>query len=534
MQKINWVIKMKKTKKKHKIKKENKILNKLKKIISTLNTIDLNKIWSLMFFCCISWFFLICLLDAKYTFNPLIIIVALIICVILLTTIYKKLGKKLTNLSDKKTWIFYIIITVVMVILQGIIGYLVRTDPSWDLGIVIKSAQEMIQYGHSTNMAGYYIQAPNNILITLLIALTIKVFSFIGITNINIMTLIVNIVFIQLAIFLLFKITKNIYNNYTACFLLVIMFLFLPIYPYSTIMYTDTMSMFLPVGFLYLIQKLNDVTSNKRTTVISIVIGFLAFISLNLKVTALIVLIAFVINELINRRIQRIITIFLISICSFTIFQISFVTFIKKTNIIGLDYELTKSVPFTHFIMMGMYGSGAFDANEWQFTLQLPDYETRKEENIRVIKERLNQYRTQGYISFLNNKVKGQTWGSGTYDFESILNSYQVDDNIAHEFLLYDGEYYQYVYYYCQVFHFTMMFLIIISILYSIKHSEKKEILNIGRLSMFGLLLFLLMWETRSRYMLNYIPIYILITISGIIDLSKNTKAIKEILFYKN
>jgi len=51
---------------------------------------------------------------------------------------------------------------------------------------------------------------------------------------------------------------------------------------------------------------------------------------------------------------------------------------------------------------------------------------------------------------------------------------------------------------------------------------------------MFGLLLFLLMWETRSRYMLNYIPIYILITISGIIDLSKNTKAIKEILFYKN
>jgi len=79
-----------------------------------------------------------------------------------------------------------------------------------------------------------------------------------------------------------------------------------------------------------------------------------------------------------------------------------------------------------------------------------------------------------------------------------------------------------------------MMFLIIISILYSIKHSEKKEILNIGRLSMFGLLLFLLMWETRSRYMLNYIPIYILITISGIIDLSKNTKAIKEILFYKN
>lgn len=508
--------------------------NKLNKKLLIINKIDLNKIWSLIFFCCLSWFFLICLLDANYTLNPLLIIVGIAISIVILITIYKKYEKKLKNLDNKKTWIFYIIVTTIMIILQSVIGYLVRTDPSWDLGIVIKSAQEMIKYGHSTDMAVYYIQAPNNILITLLIALTIKFFSFFGMTNINIMTLIVNIIFIQLAIFLLFKITKKIYNNYTACFLLIIMFLFLPIYPYSTIMYTDTMSMFLPIGFLYLIQKLNNTNLNKNLIIISITIGFLSFISLNLKVTALIVLIAFLINEIVNKRFKRIMNILLIVLCSFTTFEITFTTFIKETNIIGLDYELTKSIPYTHFIMMGMYKSGAFDADEWQFTLKLPDYETRKAENLKVIRQRLNSYGAQGYIKFLNNKVKGQTWGSGTYDFESILNSYQVDNNIAHQFLLADGDYYQYVYYYCQIFHFTMLFLIIISILFSIKFKEKEETLNIARLSMFGLLLFLLMWETRSRYMLNYIPVYLLIMVSGVVYLSQNSKKIKEFLFYKN
>ena len=200
---------MKKSKKNSKKMVSNPI-KKINILISSLQKIDLKKIWSLMFFCCSCWFFLICILDAGYTFNPLLIILGITTAVILLTKIYKTIQKKFKNLSDKKAWIFYTIIVCLMITIQAVIGYLVRTNPSWDLGIVIKSAQEIVKYGHSTDMAGYYIQAPNNILITLLIALTIKVFSFIGIVNINIITLIVNIIFIQLSIFLLFKLTKKI------------------------------------------------------------------------------------------------------------------------------------------------------------------------------------------------------------------------------------------------------------------------------------------------------------------------------------
>ena len=89
----------------------------------------------------------------------------------------------------------------------------------WYLGIVIKSAKEMVKYGHSTTQAGYYIQAPNNIVITLIIFIGIKLFNMLHIHNISLITLTINICFIQLAIFLTFKIIL-LKNNFLLFFII--------------------------------------------------------------------------------------------------------------------------------------------------------------------------------------------------------------------------------------------------------------------------------------------------------------------------
>lgn len=508
------------------------MLNFMKKI-SKLN-IDLNKVYSVMFFSIMLWIIALCILNSRYKFNPIILIVLIIITLVLLCLIFRKVQTKFKKLSNKATWIFYAIITFVMVIIQLVVGYLARTNPSWDLGLVIQAAQEILEHGHATEMSVYYVQAPNNIFITLIISLALKFFQFFNVTDVNIVTLIVNILFIQLAVLFLFKISKRIFNNVTACFTLVLMFLFLPIYPYSTIMYTDTTSMFLPIAFLYAMIRIYDLKDRNKKYIYAVIIGILAFLSLNLKVTALIVVIAFVINELVSKRFKQLFKISGIALLTFLVLQFSYTTFLKKTEIMGIPYEDTKQIPFTHFIMMGMTGTGAFSADEWQFTLNLPDYDTRKKENIRVIKERLGEYGVQGYIKFLNNKITGQTWGTGTYDFETILNSYQVDNNIAHEFLLSTGKFYPIVFYYCQTYHFTMLIAIALSILYTIKRGKDNDILNISKLSILGLLIFLLIWETRSRYMLNFIPVYILVFVSGINYFQKDIGKFFKKVFTKN
>ena len=244
-------------KKKTKIKQEKTKKTKEKKK-SKLN------IYSILFFIIFVWIIALSILSSRYQFNPIFVIVMIIITFIVLCILFKKVNEKFKNLSNKKSWIFYGITVVIMIALQITIGYLVRTDPSWDLGLVIQSAQEIIKQGHATEMAVYYVQAGNNIFITLLLALTIKFFSIFSITNVNISTLIVNTIFIQIAILFLFKVAKRLFNNQTACFTLILAFLFLPFYPYATIMYTDTTSMFLPIAFLYIMIKIYDLKDTKK------------------------------------------------------------------------------------------------------------------------------------------------------------------------------------------------------------------------------------------------------------------------------
>lgn len=505
------------------------------KILKKIANLNINNIWKILFIFIFIGILYASLFETRYSFNPIIVLMLTIISMILISYIYKQLNKKFNCLSNKSSWLFYIIVTTIMIIFQIIIGYLVRTNPSWDLGIVIKSAQEMVKYGHSTMQAGYYIQAPNNIVITLIIAFALKVFALFKIKNIYLITLLVNILFIQLAIFLVFKITKKLFNNFTACFTLVFIFLFIPFYAYANICYTDTTSMFLPLAFLYIFIKLKDNSSTKYLIIYSVILGTLCFLSFGLKVTSIIMLIAYTILSVINKNIIKLAKSLGITLITFIILYVSYVFAINKTNIINMKYSETQVIPLTtHFVMMGMTGTGAFSAEEWQYTFSFPDKASRKEANINKIKERLSNYKAQGYIQFLIQKAKNYTWGDGTYDFSAILSSYNVDYNILHEFLLEDGKYYHYTFTYCQIYHFTMLSFILLSFVYSLgKKQHNSDYINICQLAIFGLLLFLLIWETRSRYMLNFFPIFLIISISGIHYLSQNISAILKRLFFK-
>lgn len=497
---------------------------------------NFNNIWKLAFIFIFIGILYSSIFQSRYSFNPLIILIFVFLSIIVLSLLYKKLNNKFSNLSNKSTYIFCFIIITLMIILQFVIGYLVRTNPSWDLGIVIKSAKEMVKYGHSTTQAGYYIQAPNNIVITLIIFMGIKFFNLFHIHNINLITLAINICFMQLAIFLTFKIIKRLFNNFTACCSLLLMAFFIPFYAYSTICYTDTTSMFIPVAFLLTFMNLKNANNKKSKIAYSILLGFLCFISFGLKVTALIILIAYSIISIFNKTILQTLKYISIAFITFIILYSSYVFMINKTNIINMKYKDTQVVPFTHFIMMGMTGSGAFSAEEWQYTFSFSDKNSRKEANINKIRERLSAYKVQGYIKFLSQKATNQTWGNGTYDFETVLNSYNIDKNIMHEFLLNDGKYWTPISYYCQIYHFVILILILISFIYSLTHEHDKisNYIDICQLSILGLLLFLFIWETRSRYMLNYIPIYIIVSISGLKYLSNNITHIFKVLFIKN
>ena len=512
----------------------------MKKLIYNLKSISFNNLWIIPFTFILTWIVFLCILDSRTTpFNPLLLLTFILLFSFLLCFTYKKLNRKFNKLSNKVTFIFYTISSIIMVFLQFYIGYKTRTNPTWDLGIAINAAKEINLYGHMTESAAYFTNFPNNILNALILALCFKFFSILGITSGNGPMLVLNILVMQFSLFLMFQITRKLFNNFTSCYTYILSMLFIPFYPYSSICYTDTLSMFIPLSFIYVFMKIKDHENIfSKVWFYYILIGILCFLALRIKITALIIFIAILLvlffsMKLFTKNFKTLIIGLIIATICFVGINQFYKFVINKTKVINVKYSQTGLIPYTHWIMMGTYGQGAFSSSEYDYTFSFKDYNSRKKANIKKVKERLKQWKTQGYIKFLNNKISTQTWGDGTYDFASITSSNVREKNYMHEFFLADGKYYTQMYYYCQTYHFSMLILIIISLIYYMFKEEKIE-LKAMKLSMFGLLIFLLIWETRSRYMLNYIPIYIILFVSGINVVSKNLTRILCMLFLKN
>lgn len=57
---------------------------------------------------------------------------------------------------------------------------------------------------------------------------------------------------------------------------------------------------------------------------------------------------------------------------------------------------------------------------------------------------------------------------------------------------------------------------------------EKSEYLEIGKLAIIGIILFILLFEGRARYLINYIPVFIFIGVYGL------KKSLNKILTIKD
>ena len=116
-------------------------------------------------------------------------------------------------------------------------------------------------------------------------------------------------------------------------------------------------------------------------------------------------------------------------------------------------------------------------------------------------------------INFFIKKINF-VWGDGTYysNYKLVRGSYEK--NIFHEFVTKDGKYYKYYSIVVQSIHFAMLIFITMSSFFAI--FKKDDINLICRIAVFGLLLFFILWEARSRYILNYLGIFVIIFISSL------------------
>ena len=142
-------------------------------------------------------------------------------------------------------------------------------------------------------------------------------------------------------------------------------------------------------------------------------------------------------------------------------------------------------------------------------------------------------------VKHLEDKIQF-TWGDGVYFAPEKLKREPVKESALHSWVLYDGRDYQKTYMYCSAVQLLLLAGILLSVLRNFLEKGRVREVQAMQLAVFGLFLFLLIWETRSRYLVNFVPVFLLLGMDGMQGLyrlirgKRLTAAVLQVLRRRN
>lgn len=454
-----------------------------------------------------------------YEENNFISLILAFLFILILCFMYKRFIYKKSDISKKYEIIILIILFFFLLLVELFVLKNLSVNPGWDFGVVFKNAETYVLTGirDKTYYPSYFEYFPNNIMLFVMLVIFIKGGAFIGLSALNSAWL-MNLLFINLSYIMLYLTLRKKFGNRTAIFGLVISFFFIAPILYSSIFYSDTLSMFVGITFIFLFLYLNkEKTFCFRNSLIFVLFGILLFYGKEIKITSIIPFIAIIIYLLFSSKNKKLILNLLSTLTVFIILSTVFKVCIVDNSKFGFQESSYGKVPYTHWIMMGVEdierdnsgrnSYGGYNINDYNLTLQFDNGKEAVKFNIDETLTRIKKMGAVGYYKYLNKKAVN-AWTDGLYlvDAKLAMNSRHADDFIYNELLLNKTNKYKLIYFSQSMQYLLITSLIIGALLKLLDHSEK---IDIVRLSIVGICIFLLFWENRSRYLLNFIPLFV-------------------------
>lgn len=442
--------------------------------------------------------------------NPVVILLG-IVCLISLFILILLLFK---NLNKTQFIILFIINLIFIILLQFFFVKYFRVKPSWDFGTIYS---ESIKISNGSTKLGpyFYEKYPNNSEMAIILG---NIFKFIKPFNISpyCFAIFLNVCVINLSLIITWFFSAKLFNIKVAYIISLLSILITPLFTYAPIFYTDTLTMIFPIlSFLfYYLYKIQNKGYFKYFYLIFI--GLLLAFGTSLKTNIIISFIALLIFIIfINNSSKSILKEFFMILLIFFICISLINTNISKWLKMPIE---NAGIPATHWIMMGLKDKGGFNGDDVKLTLTKKTKDLQKDLNIKIIKQRLKNYGFNGYIKFLYKKLT-YTWADGTmfapvklsrypifkFDFQKYI--FKSKDNI-------NSHYTVPFLYVSQISFSTMLIFIFLGSISLFKRSNKFGYLF--NICIFGVFSFLIIWETRSRYLVCILPILLMSASIGI------------------
>ena len=393
-------------------------------------------------------------------------------------------------------------------------GMELKVYPGWDFGSVYQGAVEIVEDGaFSDNSNWYFTTYPNNVAVCMLLAGFFKLFG--GLCSYITLGILLNVFLILLGIVFVWLLAEKMYGSRAAFLLALACALFLPFYMHAPIFYTDTFALpFVAGAFLSYLYRKKDARRLILTAAV-LAAGYKVKGSLGVILAALLIHL-WLQKESLGERVKK-------SLClvvPFIILVALFTALPARMPFFDASDREKNEFPMEHWVAMGLVDSGGYNADVYWMTASTEGKEAKKEVDREFIRETLEEYGVSGMLDHLKSKIEF-TWGDGVYFAPEKLKRDPVKESWLHSWVLYDGADYQKTYRYCSAAQLLLLAGILLSALGNfLRKGEIREI-QAMQLAVFGLFLFLLIWETRSRYLVNFVPVFLLLGADGLREVLK-------------
>ncbi|MEG2233689.1 MAG: hypothetical protein RRZ42_03535 [Oscillospiraceae bacterium] len=390
------------------------------------------------------------------------------------------------------------------------VGILLRVYPSWDFGRIYAGVADIIQNGFLKNTYEYFLESSNNLFPTLWITGFVRIASNFGQVYLHDTAILLNVISITTSVLFLFIAVKISLGAKTAFVSAAICFGFAPLYAYSPIVYTDTLS--LPLMTLCLLLTVLGM-KQCHSTVLSLLFGafsgICAFIGYELKPTAAFPLIAaIVVCLLVQRKSFK----FIVSACIFFALGLAiYSVWLRNTAMIDMSHIEEYRLPAMHYVRMGLIGNGGYSGEAHMACAALPNAAARTAQAKEQIGSILGDYGVGGLLLHLRDKLL-YTWNDGLLYSGSVISQEPLAISSIHNIVLTDGKFYSIYNGYAQGVHLVMLGMLCAGSikLAAMKKTYDNPIIPIAFIVILGVAVFLIVWETRSRYLVNCMPIFAL------------------------
>lgn len=168
--------------------------------------------------------------------------------------------------------------------------------------------------------------------------------------------------------------------------------------------------------------------------------------------------------------------------------------------------------------MMGLTGTGGYNDADTQAVNQLPTQEAKKAYTIKMIQDRLKNKGFFGYLRFLAQKNRHNT-ANGDFDWGWDGGDLIPETPSKNRW----QEHLRSLYYpqnpksnYLRIYMHFFYLLTLLGLLFSIPLKDSKNNYAILKLAFIGAILYLLLFEGgRSRYLIQFMPFWYLLSASG-------------------